>query len=125
MQKPKKSCLIISIIQEKAGFCYILFSILIMTSFVLYSHKLMASSSTSTVYSIDVTNCIKCYNCQRVAYHSVDVYDDEFPYFINGSVYSNYRILINPPQGYLEDLDEAIAGCPMECISKSIHQKRK
>jgi ferredoxin len=125
MNTHKQRSFISSVIHEKIGFSYILFSIIIMTTFVLHSHNLLASSSTSTVYSIDVTNCIKCYSCQRVAYHSIEIDDDEFPFFINGSIYSNYRILVNPPQEYLEDLDEAIAGCPMECISKSIHQKRK
>lgn len=92
---------------------------------VLSTQKAEASSTTSTFYKIDVTNCIKCYHCEEVASHSIAIGNDEYPYWINGSISGNYRIYVNPPQEYLEDLDEAIADCPMECISKSTHQKRK
>ncbi|MDP3437259.1 MAG: hypothetical protein Q8S04_08445 [Bacteroidales bacterium] len=92
---------------------------------VLNAQKAEASASTSTFYKIDVTNCIKCYNCEVVASHSINIGIVEYPYWINGSFYGNYRIYINPPQEYLDDLDETIAGCPMECISKSTHQKRR
>ena len=124
--------LISSVIQEKIGFSYV-FTIIIITAMVFHTHKLQAaavaatsrSTATATVYIIDVTNCIKCYDCQSVAYHSVGIGNDEFPYWLNGLISGNYRLLVDPPQLFVEDLDEAIAGCPMECISKSIHQKRK
>lgn len=92
---------------------------------VLSNQKAEASSTTSTFYKINVTNCIKCYHCEEVAIHSISVGNDGYPYWINGSISGNYRVYVNPPQEYLEDLDIAIADCPMECISKSTHLKRR
>ena len=125
MNKNRAIRVISSIIQEKIGFSYLLFTFIVIVAMILQSHKVQASSSTSTVYLIDITDCIKCYNCHSVANHSIGIEDNGFPYWLNGLTLGNFRILTNPPSVYLDDLQEAIEGCPMECISKSIHQKRK
>ncbi|MHC1778664.1 MAG: ferredoxin [Bacteroidales bacterium] len=84
-----------------------------------------SENNNDVYYIIDITDCSQTGNCVTAAPGIINIDSNGDPYFINGTISGEYRVLYNPPASDENALLEAIANCPCGCISVETKLSRK
>jgi len=77
-----------------------------------------SDNNNDVYYIIDITDCSQTGNCIMAAPGIIAFDSHGDPFFINGTISDNLRVLLNPSSSDENALLEAISSCPGGCISR-------